>query len=236
MMNSINEKVYKIGVPDNKSMLPGDLRRSPDESYHNKETLVFIDEAFLSKLSKHLGEGKYIKFDKILFSERLAHREGLFCKQIFYYLAPPFQSEPPTKEEEKKKEGHDKFVQKLRNSGLIVREGRCQRLRVDGKFEYHQKGVDVLLAMDLTSVPTLYPDVRKIILVSSDSDFVPVINYLRKLGIKTILYTYYEKNRNAPFSRSNHLIKSVKKYVILNKEILEKSLLIDKEVKNEKDK
>lgn len=30
-----------------------------------EETLVFVDEGFLSRLSKYLGEGSYIKFDKI---------------------------------------------------------------------------------------------------------------------------------------------------------------------------
>jgi len=50
-------KIYKEPNTDNTSMLPGDLKRSPDESFSNKkfnlrykgETLVFIDEAFLSK-------------------------------------------------------------------------------------------------------------------------------------------------------------------------------------------
>jgi uncharacterized LabA/DUF88 family protein len=182
------------------------------------DTLIFIDEAFLSKLSKHFGNGKYIKFDKVDFAKSLTTKENLSCKKVFYYLAPPFQSEPPTKEEEIKKRGHDKFVKRLKDRGVIIREGRCQRLKIDGKFEYHQKAVDVFLAMDLTSIPLKFPEVKRIILISSDSDFVPIIKNLEEQGIKTTLYTYYEEKRNSPFSRSNHLIKSVYKYKLISKD------------------
>ncbi len=41
---------------------------------------------------------------------------------------------------------------------------------------------------------------------------------MEKLGIKVVLYTYYDKKRNSNFSRSNDLIKSVYKYVLLKKE------------------
>jgi len=235
-----NEKIYKPQQNNNISMLPGDLKRSPDEFFSKnikvklRDTLVFIDEAFLSKLSKHFGHGKYIKFDKKIFTINLARKEKLFCKNVFYYLAPPFQSEPPTKEEELKKEGHDKFVKKLRDEDIIVREGRCQRLKCDNNFVYKQKAVDVLLAMDLTNVPIKYPQIKNIILISSDSDFVPVIENLEENGIKTILYTYYEKIRDTPFSRSNHLIKSVHKYVLLTKDDLVNSPL-KKDIKKVKD-
>lgn len=197
-----------------------------------EETIVFIDETFLEKLSKHLGKGKYIKYDKVLFAENLANAQGLSCKNIFYYTSPPFQSPVPLKEEEKRKDGYDRFINKLRARGVIVREGRCQRLKIDGDFTFKQKAVDVLLAMDLTNVPLEYQNIKKLILISSDSDFVPVIQNLDRRGVKTTLYTYYEKKRDTPFSRSNHLIKSVNKYVLLKKEDFERAKL-DKKRKNE---
>lgn len=209
-------KIYKLSICSDRSMLPGDPRGSPDESLFLEDALMFIDEAFLEKLSKHFGKGRYIKFDKILFARNLAKKQKLVCKNIFYYTAPPFQSDPPAKEEEKRKYGYDRFVNRLKEKGVIVREGRCQRLKADGKFTFKQKAVDVLMAMDLTNIPIRYPDVKKIILISSDSDFVPVIENLRVNGVKTVLCTYYEKRRDTPFSRSNHLIKSVSKYVLLD--------------------
>lgn len=222
LQNRKNDKIYKPEDTNSINMLPGDPSGSPDESFLlNSETLVFIDEAFLSKLSKHFGSGKYLRFDRIKFSKNLAEKEKLICRQIFLYISPPFQSTISSKEEGIRKEGYDRFTKNLREAGVIVREGRCQRLKIDNNFIYNQKAVDVLLAMDLTSVPLKYPEIRRIILISSDSDFVPVIKNLEEQNIKTILYTYYEKKRDSSFSRSNELIKSVFKYKLLTKENLE---------------
>jgi len=219
-----DQKIFKEDKSNNINMLPGDLKGSPDESFF-KNSLVLIDEAFLSKLSKYFGNGKYIKFDRLKFSEELSKKENIILNKVFLYIAPPFQSSNPTKEEENKKEGYDKLINKLKKKEIIVREGRCQRLKLDGKFKYSQKAVDVLLAMDLTNIPLDFPKIKKIILIACDSDFVPVIKNLEEKGVKTILYTYYKKERNSNFSRSNHLIKSVYKYKLIKKEDLIKCIL-----------
>ena len=219
-----NHKIYKGNSNSNSNMIPGNPQGLPDESFF-KNTIVFIDEAFLSKLSKYSGEGKYLSFDRASFARNITKKQNLECKYIFLYIAPPFQDSIPSKEEEKKKEGYDKFIYKLKEEGIFIREGRCQRLKIDGKFEYYQKAVDVLIAMDLTNILIKFPKIKKIILISSDSDFVPVIENLNKNGVKTILYTYYEKGRKAIFSTSNELIKSVYKYVLLTKEDFENSKL-----------
>jgi len=218
-----DSKFYKYKKSNNTNMLPGDRNGSPDESFYSleikdNETLVFIDAGFVSKLSKYFGNEKYLVYNLINFAKNISKKQKLFSKKIFYYTAPPFQSEPSTKQEEIKKEGYDKFIKRLREKGVIVREGRCQRLKIDGKFEYRQKAVDVFLAMDLTNIPIKYPKIKKIILIATDSDFVPVIKNLEEHGIKTFLYTYYKKKRNTNFSRSNDLIKSVYKYVLLSKQ------------------
>lgn len=187
------------------------------------ETLLFIDSGFLSKLSKSFGNGNYLKYDLVSFANVLANKERLNCKEIFYYTASPFQGNPPTKEEEEEKEGYDKFIKKLLEKNIQIREGRCQRLKIDNNFQYKQKAVDVFLAMDLTNIPLNYPKIKKIILISSDSDFVPVIQNLAAKGVKTILYTFYSRERNTNFSRSNELIKSVYKYKIIKKEDFIKS-------------
>jgi uncharacterized LabA/DUF88 family protein len=222
-------KVYKSEINTNNNMLPGDPKGSPDEFFSNdiNETLIFVDSNFLSKLSGHFGKGKYLVYDLITFSENLAKKQKLFCKQIYYHTAPPFQSGKPTKEEERKKYGYDKFVNKLRKKNVIVREGRCQRLKLNGEFIFKQKAVDILLAMDLMKVPLEFPNVKKIILIACDSDFVPIIKNLEELNIKTILYTYYEKKRDTNFSRSNYLVKSVYKYVLLKKEDFFNAILKD---------
>lgn len=223
MTEKIYSKIYKDSINDNLNMIPGDLNGSPDESF---KTLVLLDSGFLSKLSNYFGRGKYLKYNIIEFAKNLAIRQNLFCEHIFYYTAPPFQSEKPTNEESNRYKRYEKFIKKLSENKIIsIKEGRCQRLKINNNFIYKQKGVDTLMTIDLMSCPLKYPEIKKIILTASDSDFVPVVIQLKELNIKTILYTYYEKDRNTKFSTSNELIKSVYKYVLLtNKDFNDASL------------
>lgn len=187
-----------------------------------EKTLVLIDAGFLSKLSKYFGNGNYLKYDIIAFSKSLAKKQNLVCEHIYYYTAPPFIGESPSKEELKRHEDYKKFVKRISQDKIIsIREGRCQRLKIDGKFVYGQKGVDALLIIDLMSIPLEHKEVKKVILIANDSDFVPVVEKLKQLNIEIILYTYFAKNRKSSFSRSNELLKTASEYVRLCKEDFE---------------
>lgn len=190
------------------------------------DTIVFIDKGFLDVLSKYFGNGVPIKYDFVKLANNLAKEQDLKCIKTFLYLAPPFQSNNPTKEEKLRKEKYDKFKNKLiKNSFLILREGRVQRIKENDSFIYKQKGVDNLLTKDLCFVQRDYPDIEEIILISSDSDFAPILEELKESGLDVILYNYFEKKRNSKFSISNHLISSVSKWVQLEKKhLLEASL------------
>ena len=186
---------------------------------------MFLDAGFLSKLCLHFGNGKYIKHNILTFSKNASKEQNLFCKHIFYYTAPPFQSSKSSKEENKRKENYDNFIKILSKCKLMtIREGRCQRIvSNDGNIDYHQKGVDTLLTMDLMSVPIKFPDIKTIILVACDSDFVPIIENLKELGIETVLLTYFDRKRGSKFSSSNELMETVSKMVLINKENFENS-------------
>lgn len=190
-----------------------------------EETLVFIDEGFLSQLSKHLGEGKYIKIDYLKFAKNLAQKQNLFMKNLFYYTAPPFQQTPPTEDQRKRKEGYDKFISSFsKNKEVIIRQGRCQKIiNQIGNIDYHQKGVDALIVSDMVSVPIKFPKIKKIILVTSDTDFCPIIKDIEGLNINVILYTYYERKRASKFSVSHHLIDCCENTFYLTKQDFEEA-------------
>jgi len=183
--------------------------------------LVFIDSGFLSKLSKHFGKGKYINFKIKNLLENLYAKGNFSSEKVFFYTAPPFQSNNPPKEQAKRKEKYDSFRNSLINEGVIFREGRVQRLKINGKFIFKQKGVDTLLTIDLSHIREDYPHINKIILISSDTDFYPIIEDIKKRGIEVILYTYFDKKRGSPFSLSNHLLKSCSKWEKLTKQDFE---------------
>jgi len=193
-------------------MIASDLRVT---SYFFKmeDCIVFIDGAYLSLVSKFLGKGKHLRFDIKKFSENLAKNQNFNCKEIFYYNCPPFQGTPPTNEQEKRKAGYDKFISKLDLSGIKIREGRCQMIN----NKYSQKGVDVLLSIDLVRKAS---EIKSIILVACDTDFVPAIVDIRtKDKVKVILY--YFKDKNTKFSMSDHISSICDKKIRLKKEDFE---------------
>lgn len=73
------------------------------------------------------------------------------------------------------------------------------------------------MAIDLMNTITKKQETKKVILIASDSDFVPIVNQLKSEGIEVILYTYYIRKRNTGLSRSNHLLNSVSRYSKMNK-------------------
>lgn len=195
-----------------------------------EDTLVFIDEGFLDKLTKFLGNGIRLKFDKLKFAKRLSEKQGLSFKHLFYYTSPPFQGTFPTMDEKKRKEGYDRFIASLsKNKQISVREGRCQKIiNNDGKIDYNQKGVDTLLTIDLSHLREDYPNIKRIILISSDSDFCPSIKDIKMRGsIEVILYTYFDKKRGSRFSLSNELISCCSKCFKLTKEDFSSCLIVN---------
>ena len=60
-------------------------------------------------------------------------------------------------------------------------------------------------------VPLKYPNMKRIIIISSNSDFVPAIESLKEFSVKTILYTYYEKKRpfDADFNDLHDLLDGI---------------------------
>ncbi len=189
--------------------------------------VVFIDNGYFKLITKDFGydgkskENNFKKCDINQFAITLARSEGFWCEHVYFYIAPPFQSFPPTPDEKLRKAHHDKFIHFLRTiPNFTVREGRCQK--IDGK--YKQKGVDTLMVMDLTKFFYNHQKTKTIIIITSDTDFVPVLNELRKSGINVILYHFTDKIRKSKFSMSNHLSKACDKCVMITKEHYEKSV------------
>ena len=183
-------------------------------------TIVFIDGGYLSLISKFLGDGKPLKNKIEKFSEKIAKQANLICKEIYYYTAPPYQSSIPNENENRRKRNYDNFIQKLKiiKPKIIIREGRCQK---DGDGCYHQKGVDTLLTMDLLKTAQK-KEVSKIILITSDTDFVPIIKDIQENEkIEVILGYFSDKRRKSGFSLSNHLLNVCNQKILIKKEDFE---------------
>jgi uncharacterized LabA/DUF88 family protein len=183
-------------------------------------TLIFVDANFLKLVSKNFGS---IKYDLKIFLTNLTDNLNLEIEKIFYYDAPPYKSFNSTNKEKKKTKNFYKFKCNLEKKEIIVKLGKCQKIIENGKVIFKQKQVDILLSNDLAFTPLDFPKIKKIILITSDSDFIPTIKKINQRNVKTILYTYFEKKKDTKFSSYNSLFKNVYKYILIKKDDFKKA-------------
>lgn len=195
-----------------------------------EDTLIFVDDGFFGLVKKHFQKenGKPKKYLQTF--RNICKKENLNLKHLFIYTAPPHQSPKPTKTEDFLMSRYQNMTKMLRNKKWItLREGRCQKIiNEQGEEEFSQKGIDALIILDMYDFKENYPNIKKIILIASDSDFVPVIERMKQKGIEVILYTYFDRKRHSKFSTSNQLLKVASRWVRLNEGYFEDSKLDSK--------
>ncbi len=192
-----------------------------------ENTLVFVDDGFFGLVKKHFQkeDGKSKRYLQTF--RNICKKESLNLKHLYVYTAPPYQSPLPTKKEDFLMSRYQNMTKMLRNKKWItLREGRCQKvINEQGKEEFSQKGIDALIILDLYDIKEKYSDIKKIILIASDSDFVPVIERMKQKGFEIIIYTYFDRKRHSRFSTSNHLLKVASRWVKLTKQDFENASL-----------
>lgn len=188
-----------------------------------EDTLIFVDDGFFGLVKRHFQkeDGKPKKYLQTF--RNICEKENLNLNHLFIYTAPPYQSPRPTEKEAFLMSRYQNMTKMLRRKRWVtLREGRCQKIINSlGKEEFSQKGVDTLLILDMYGIKEDYPNVRKVLLIASDSDFVPLIEKMKQKGFEIIVYTYFDRKRDSKFSTSNHLLKVASKWVKLNKEDFE---------------
>ena len=188
-----------------------------------EDVLIFVDDGFFGLVKKHIQK-KTGKDKKYLQTFRnICKNENLNLKHLFIYTCPPYQSPKPNESETFMISRYQNMMAMLKKKKWItIREGRCQKIiNEQGKADYSQKGVDALVILDMYDFKENYPHIRKIILIASDSDFVPVIERMKQKGIEVILYTYFNRTRKSRFSTSNHLLKVSSRWAKLDETFFE---------------
>jgi len=183
-----------------------------------EDTLVFVDDGFFGLVKKYLQKKTGKSLNYLQTFRNICKKEKFNLKHLFIYTCPPYQSPKPSEKEDFLMSRYQNMTRMLRKKKwLTLREGRCQKfVNSEGKEDFCQKGVDALVIMDMYDFKEKYPDIKKIILIASDSDFVPVIERMKQKGIEVILYTYFDRKRHSRFSTSNQLLKVASRWVKLN--------------------
>ena len=188
-----------------------------------EDALVFVDDGFFGLVKKHFQRQDNKPKKYLQTFRNICKNEKINLSHLFIYTAPPYQSQKPTQDEIRRMMNYQNMTDMLRKKKWItLREGRCQRIINDeGKFDYYQKGVDALVIMDMYDIKENFQSVKKIILIASDSDFVPLIERMKQRGFEVIIYTYFDRIRNSKFSTSNQLLKVASRWTRLTKELFE---------------
>ncbi|MFP4171264.1 MAG: NYN domain-containing protein [Methanomassiliicoccales archaeon] len=171
---------------------------------------VFIDNGYFSKVLKQDFDQARISYET--FSDIICRGCSRF--RTYVYDCPPYQSSSPTEEERERKSRADRFYHTLESlPRFMVRLGRLRK--VGRGFE--QKGVDVLLSVDLVKLSSTR-QINRAILVTGDSDFVPAIDAAKETGV--LVEVCYSPNHHV----SRHLLQSCDDRFHITNDMIEKSL------------
>lgn len=143
---------------------------------------VFIDGGYLAAILRRKDKPR-IGFKKL--SERLS--SGMIHLRTYYYTSMPFQSNPPTDDEKQRYSRTDRFVHQLKKIPRFeVKLGRLQKTRDGGQDQYTQKGVDMMLGVDLVRM-SWDKQIQRAVVMTADSDFVYAVQAAKDAGVITQL-------------------------------------------------
>jgi uncharacterized LabA/DUF88 family protein len=142
--------------------------------------LVLIDNGYLSAILR--DEFGSARVDYLKLSEAIC--KGYYRLRTYVYDCLPYQGNPPTEEQKTLYAGKVKFFNALSKLPSFEPRFGKQRPRKGG---YIQKGVDVLLAVDLVRLSSK-GQIQKAFLVAGDGDYVPAVKAAKDDGVSVKLY------------------------------------------------
>ena len=140
----------------------------------NEKVAIFIDGGnFFRKIREDSLIPKGTRFDYNKFAKFLSKGREVFSKSYYIGIVRNYDN---SSKSQKMVESQQKFLSGLKNVGYQIKRGK---IVYDNKIR--EKGVDVQIAIDLVigSVENSYDTA---IIVSSDTDLIPAIKYIRSKG------------------------------------------------------
>ena len=169
----------------------------------NKKIAIFIDGGnFYRKIRESTLIPKGTRFDYDKFVEFLAKGRNIISKSYYIGIVRNYDK---SKKSQKMIESQQKFLSGLENIGYKIKRGK---IVYDNKIR--EKGVDVQIAIDLV-VGSVEHNYDTAIIVSSDTDLIPAIKYVRSKG-KHVEYVGFSQ------TPSLGMIKESDERILLTKE------------------
>ena len=147
---------------------------------------IFIDGAYLDHLLRQ--SFNFARIDYGALSSRMAGDSEIL--RTYYYHCMPYQGNPPKPDEQARYSSMRKFVTALTSlPHYTVRYGRLAFRGEDdqGRPQYEQKRVDILLSVDMVQLATKHT-IQEAILLTGDSDFIPAVAAAKSEGVMVSLF------------------------------------------------
>lgn len=147
---------------------------------------LFIDGAYAAKLAER--HRVWVDYEKL--SARVTRDVGaaeggtLIRLRTYFYDALPYQGNPPSPEDADRFGKRRRFFDALEKLPKFkVRKGRTVRRDAPhGSHTYHQKGVDLMIGLDIAQL-SLKHMITHAAILSGDSDLLPAISLAQEEGI-----------------------------------------------------
>lgn len=144
------------------------------------KAIVLIDNGYLSAILR--DEFSSARIDYLKLSEEIS--KGFLRLRTYVYDCLPYQGSPPTQFQSQLLAGKQRFFHSI--GQLPSFEVRLGKQRPRGT-EFVQKGVDVLLAIDMIRLSSKQ-QIHKAFLIAGDGDYVPVVKATKDEGVSVTLY------------------------------------------------
>lgn len=140
-----------------------------------KRAIIFIDgNNWYHNLKSSIKPGQ-INFKKL--AEVIENHFDLNIKEIRYY-----NSTPDIGLGEDIYYKHMVFLADLKKKGLVVNTRKLKKIKINGKLIRVEKGIDVMISTDMVSKTLVEEECDCCVLISGDSDYVPVMQLVKKAG------------------------------------------------------
>ena len=150
--------------------------------FANNEIAILIDNGYFKQVINQILNIEHKKIDYNKLTKKIASTLKKEIYRIYFYDCPP-----KVKEDDKSKEMYknfDKFLKALEHiEKFEIRLGKL----VERDNEYVQKGVDVLITIDLLRIGLKIRNLD-VAIITGDADFVPAIKVIKDEGIKVYLF------------------------------------------------
>ena len=137
---------------------------------------MFIDgNNWYHNVKSVVEKPKSVNFAKL--SEMVAKHFDLNIIELRYY-----NSVPDIEQGDEVYYKHMVFLARLKQKGIEVTTAKLKKINVNGKFLRVEKGIDVTITTDMIQKTLLERKCDCCVLISGDSDFVPVMRLIKKAG------------------------------------------------------